>query len=116
MDNTNLVIGDIDRGMLVEQINAVLALAIADIADVNKEATKIRTVAVAIRFQPSKSRRECAVDFQVILKPSTHIPREATTVYLGKAEDGTPIAKPYIPNQQVLPGVEDALSAGDGDN
>lgn len=116
MDNTNLTIDDIDRGLLVEQINAVIAEAIADIADINKEATKTRTVAVAIRFQPSKSRRECTVDFQVILKPSTHIPRDPTTIYLGKAEDGTPIAKPYVPNQQVLPGVENALSGGDGEN
>lgn len=108
--NSNLTLGDIDRGLLIEQINEYLAQAVADIADQNKEATKVRTVAIAIRFIPSKSRREAAVDYQVILKPSTHIAREASTIYLGKAEDGTPIAKPYVPNQQALPGVEDALS------
>lgn len=114
--NSNLTIGEIDRGLLIEQINEYLAQAVADIADPNKEATKNRSVNVTITFSPSKSRREAAVTYLVTLKPSTHIARESSTIYLGKAEDGTPIAKPYVPNQQVLPGVEDALNVGEIDN
>jgi hypothetical protein len=35
---------------------------------------------------------------------------------MGKAEDGSPIAKPYVPNQAILPGVEDALSTNESSN
>lgn len=115
-ENTNLKLGEIDRGLLIDQVNEYLAKAVADIADPNKEATKKRTVQITITFSPSKSRREAAVNYKVDLKPSTHIERESSTIYLGKAEDGSPIAKPYVPNQQVLPGVEDALNVGQDGN
>lgn len=117
MENeTNLKLAEIDRGLLVEQVDEYLAQCIADIADVNKEPTKKRTVQITITFQPSRSRREAAVSYQVSLKPSTHIERESSTIYLGKAEDGTPIAKPWVPNQQTLPGVDDALNLGEDSN
>lgn len=110
MENSNLTIGDIDRGFLIQQINEYLAKAIQDIADVNKNPTKKRSLNVQIVFTPSKSRREAEVSYLVTLKPSTHVERKST-VYMGKAENGEPIAKPYVPNQQILPNVEDALDA-----
>lgn len=114
--NTNLDIHDIDRGKLVARINEALAKAMADIADPNKEATKKRTVMVSITFSPSKSRREASCAFNVTLKPAGHVEFEPSTIYLGKAEDGTIIGKPYVPNQQILPGVDDALNIGQEDN
>jgi hypothetical protein len=115
MDNSNLTVGEIDRGYLVEQINEYLAKIVVDIADPNKEPTKKRTVDVKITFSPSKSRREAEVSYLVTLKPSTHVERKST-IYMGKAEDGSPIAKPYVPNQAILPGVEDALSTNESSN
>lgn len=106
--NTTLTIGEIDRGLLIDQVNEYLDKIVRDIADPNKEATKKRALNLTITFAPSKSRREAEVSYLVTLKPSTHIERKST-IYMGKAEDGTPIAKPYVPNQQSLPGVDDAL-------
>lgn len=105
----NLTIHDIDRGYLVAQIDEYLAKAVADIADLNKQPTKKRTVKIEINFAPSKSRRDAQVTYSVDLKPSRHVERDSSTIFLGKAEDGTPIAKPWVPDQQELPGVGDAI-------
>jgi len=117
---TNLTIDDIDRGFLVEQINEHLSQLIADIVDPNKEATKKRSVNIEIAFAPSKSRRDAQLTYKVTLKPSTHIERDSQTIYIGKAEDGTPIAKPYVIEQPMLNGVElladDAETAPSGSN
>lgn len=98
----NLKIDEIDRGLLVDQINEHLARCVADIADVSKKAEKKRSVVVTIDFHPSKSRREAACQYSVMLKPSTHIDREPTTIYLGRGKDGTAYAKPYETDQQDL--------------
>lgn len=116
MLDTNLRIDEIDRGLLVDQINEHLAQCVFDIADVNKEATKKREVVITIAFHPAKSRREAAVKYDVKLKPSTHIAREPTMVFLGKNSGGEIVAKPWVPDQQELPGVSDAISAGEGAN
>lgn len=109
-NNSNITVGEIDRGLLVDQINEELNKIVRDIADPNKEATKKRVIDVKISFTPSKSRREAEVSYLVTHRPSTHVERKST-VYLGHAEDGTPIAKPYIPNQIELPGVAEAIDA-----
>lgn len=101
-DYRNLTIYDIDRGFLVEQVNEHLAQIVADIADLNKEPTKKRSVNVEIIFAASKSRRDAQVTYKVTLKPSTHIERESQTVFIAKDKDGVPIAMPFDPKQQVL--------------
>lgn len=101
-DYRNLTIYDIDRGFLVEQVNEHLAQIVADIADLNKEPTKKRSVNVEIIFAASKSRRDAQVSYKVTLKPSTHIERESQTVFIAKDKDGNPIAMPFDPKQQVL--------------
>lgn len=111
----NLKLRDIDRGNAIAQIDEYLAMAIADIADRGKKATKPRVVTATITFIPSKSRREAEVSYQVALKPSGHVEREKSVVYLGKDSTGKAIAKPYIPNQQVLPGAENSFINSDED-
>lgn len=110
----NLTIQDIDRGFLVEQVNQHLAMIVADIADLNKEATKKRSVNIEIAFAPSKSRRDAQLTYKVTLKPSTHIERDSQTIYIAKTKDGVPIAKPYVIEQMELPGVSDAMDASGG--
>ena len=51
----NLILDEIDRGLCVEQVNEHIAQCIADIADVNKKATKKRSVVLTIDFHPSES-------------------------------------------------------------
>ncbi len=106
----NLKLRDLDRGHVIDQIDEYLAKAVADIADPNKKATKPRVVQCTITMIPSKSRREAEVSYKVTLKPSDHVDRDKSVIYLGKDSQGNPIAKPYVPNQQVLPGVEATFS------
>ena len=110
MMDENLTLEDLDGGNAVLQITEVLRDAIRDIADPDKKATKARTVTAVITLSPSKSRREAEVSYLVTLKPATHADREKTVIYLGKDKKGNPIAKPYGPNQQTLPGTENAFN------
>lgn len=114
-ENNNITLGEIDNGNVVLQVNEYLKQLVADIADPNKKATKPRSVNLSITFAPSKSRREAEVSYNVSLKPGPHVEREKSVIYIGKAKDGTPIAKPYVPNQPVIPGVEDAFNAKEDD-
>jgi hypothetical protein len=98
----NLSIKDIDRGFLVEQIDEHLKMAYADVLDLNKEATKKRTVNIQIVIMPEKSRRAAQVDWNVDLKPSSHIKRESQTIFLGKDKNGNAIATAFDPKQPVL--------------
>jgi hypothetical protein len=113
MMDQNLTLEDLDGGNVALQITEVLRDAVRDIADPDKKATKPRIVTATIILAPSKSRREAEVSYQVTLKPSVHADREKTVIYLGKDKEGNPIAKPWIPNQGVLPGVENAFDARD---
>lgn len=111
MDNMNLTIQDIDKGFLIEQINVHLSSIIADILDPNKLATKKRSVNIQINLAPSKSRRDAQLTYKVEAKPATHIERDSQTIYIARDKDGQPIAKPYVIEQQDLPGVQEALDA-----
>lgn len=108
MDN-NLTLAQVDKGLAVDQINDYIAKIIADIADPTKIAEKNRTLTFTMKFSPSKSRREAEISYSVDMKPAGHVDRAKTTIYLGKDESGKPIAQPWLPNQQALPGVEDAF-------
>lgn len=115
MLDENLKLEDLDGGNVVLQITEVLRDAIRDIADPDKKATKPRTVTATIVFSPSKSRREAEVSYLVTLKPATHAERDKTVIYLGKNKAGEPIASVYVPNQPVIPGVENAFNAKEDD-
>lgn len=109
----NLTIHDLDKGLLVAQIDEYLAKAMQDIIDPNKQATKKREVVIKIAFLPSKSRRDCQMKWNVDLKPSTHIERDTQTIYIARDKNGNAIAKPYVINQPDLPGVQDAIDAAE---
>lgn len=115
-ENMNLTIQDIDRGFLVEQINDHLAQLMADVVDPNKQATKKRSVNIEIAVAPSKSRRDAQLTYRVVLKPATHIERESQTIYIARGKDGSVMAKPYVIEQQDLPGVEEAIAANEAAN
>lgn len=110
MLENNLQVTEIDGGLLIEQINEELKIIVADIADINKKPTVTREITVKIKLSPSKSRREATLVYNVTSKPSTHIDRDPTTIYLGKNSSGEMIAKPWVPNQQVLPHVAEAFN------
>ena len=105
----NLTLAQIDKGLAVDQINEYIAKIIADIADPTKIAEKNRTLTFTMKFSPSKSRREAEISYTVDMKPAGHVDRAKTTIYLGKDSNGLPIAQPWLPNQQALPGVEDSF-------
>lgn len=91
-----LTVDEIDRGALLAQLNEHIAQAVFDITDVNKKATKKRIVQLQIEMHPSESRREFKLTYQVTLKPSTHIERDPTTIFIDK-QDGEVIARPWAP-------------------
>lgn len=98
-DERNIIIDEIDNGVLVAQINEHLEQIVADIADLNKIPDKKRTLQVTINFMPSKSRKEADIEYSVTIKPSSHIKRDPVTMHLAKTADGKPYAKPFDPQQ-----------------
>ncbi len=115
MMDENITLEDLDGGNVVLQVTELLRDAVRDIADPDKKATKPRVITLTITLSPSKSRREAEVLYHGVLRPANHVDREKTIIYLGKGKDGQPIAKPYIPNQPVIPGVENAFNAKEDD-
>jgi hypothetical protein len=102
----NLTLGEIDQGNLILRSNKAIADVIRDIADPNKQATKPREVTVKIKFTPEKSRKAAEVSYSVSSKPAPHV-ESKSDIYLGKDSLGEPIAKPWLPNQQEMPFVEE---------
>jgi hypothetical protein len=115
-ENTNITLGEIDNGSVILQCDEYLKQIVADVADVNKKPTKPRELILKVVFLPSKSRREMEVAYSVSMKPGPHVDREKTVLYLGKAKDGTPIAKPFVPNQMTIPGIENSFVNGNGED
>lgn len=114
-ENENVTMLELDNGNVLLLMDEHLKQVVKDIADPNKKATKARQILLTLTFVPSKSRREAEFSYDVKLKPGPHTDREKTTLHLGKNEKGEIIAKPWVPNQQSLPGVEEAEKANAAD-
>lgn len=92
------------NGAVQERLNLELAKALENIADLNTDPKKARTVQLSIKITPAENRQTAAVDVtaKTTLAPAKAIP---ATIILDKDINGKPTAKELkssIPGQTYI--------------
>lgn len=87
----------LNQGAAVELFDTELRKLIANIADLQTEATVTRTIQLTVKVKPVESRKEAAVELSIVSKqaPQKHA---RSSVWFGKVE-GVVVAVQTDPNQ-----------------
>jgi hypothetical protein len=94
-------INNINEGAMIEGFAIELRRALENIADLNTPATAVRAVRLELILKPHSDRVVIETEFKCGSKLAS-IETHKSKIFLGRAEDGTPIAVDADPRQMPL--------------
>jgi hypothetical protein len=97
---------DIDGGNALALFNKLINEMIADVDNPNKKAVAARSATLTVKMVPATDRRSVQTTYEGAMKGGKMLPRDSTTVYLGRNFEGNLEAAVYLPNQIALPTME----------